>query len=231
MDRDGIPSWPRWIDKECYCAPSSDLPGPQQPVTSSVSLLLLEHLPHHHPLPLVQNFLALPLPLLLSFLVASMKYLQASLLLAAWAARAALAELTYTVTGIQNGKPIKASDIVFQQVEPTLHRLNTTIQSQPKPKDRGGRVKRTNPVYYSSNWCGAVQHSVSTNKITSVHAYFQVPTLSQRTGVTTFPQYVATWVGIDGATWTSALLQSGVTSQVSTSLICLTLSVSSTSGY
>jgi hypothetical protein len=144
-----------------------------------------------------------------------MKYLQASFLLLALAAQSAVAELTYTVTGTHNGKPVKPSDIVFERKAPSLYRLNTTVESQPKPKDRGGRrAKRANPVYTSSNWCGAVQHSPSTNKITSVHAYFQVPTLSQRPGVTSFPQYVAAWVGIDGATWGSALLQSGVTSQV-----------------
>lgn len=133
-------------------------------------------------------------------------------------ARLALCELTYTVTATKDGKPIPDSDIVFERIEPSLHRLNTTLTGPTMPKDKGRRVKRTNPIYYSSNWCGAVQHSVSTNKITSVHAYFQVPTLSQRPGVTSFPQFVATWVGIDGATWGSALLQSGVTSQVCTSM-------------
>jgi hypothetical protein len=143
-----------------------------------------------------------------------MKYLQASLALLVLAGRACLAELAYTVTGTQNGETIKPADIKFERVEPSLHRLNVTAGSAPSPKARGRRVKRVNPTYYSSNWCGAVQHSPSTNKITNVHAYFQVPTLSQRTGVSSFPQYVATWVGIDGATWGSSLLQSGVTSQV-----------------
>lgn len=129
-------------------------------------------------------------------------------------ARLALSELTYNVTATKNGAPVQGSDIVLERIEPSLHRLNTTLTSPTARKDRNRKAKRTNPIYYSSNWCGAVQHSVSTNKITSVHAYFQVPTLSQRPGVTSFPQYVATWVGIDGATWGSALLQSGITSQV-----------------
>jgi hypothetical protein len=144
-----------------------------------------------------------------------MKYLQATFVLLTVMARLAMSEFSYTVTATKDGKPVQDSDIVLERVEPSLHRLNTTLAEPTKPNTRGRmRVKRTNPVYYSSNWCGAVQHSASTNKITSVHAYFQVPTLSQRPGVTSFPQYVATWVGIDGATWTSALLQSGVTSQV-----------------
>ncbi|OIW24719.1 concanavalin A-like lectin/glucanase [Coniochaeta ligniaria NRRL 30616] len=144
-----------------------------------------------------------------------MKYFHTSFITLALMARLALSELTYTVTATKNGTPVQDSDIVLERVEPSLHRLNTTLTGPAKLKDRGRRAKRTNPTYYSSNWCGAVQHSVSTNKITSVHAYFQVPTLSQRPGVTSFPQYVATWVGIDGATWGSALLQSGVTSQLS----------------
>ncbi|KAB5566137.1 concanavalin A-like lectin/glucanase domain-containing protein [Coniochaeta sp. 2T2.1] len=145
-----------------------------------------------------------------------MKCFQAPFMLLALLARVTLAELTYTVTATKDGKPIPASDIVFEKVEPSLHRLDTTLDG-PKPKDRGSRrVKRTpNSIYYSNNWCGAVQHSPSTNAIKDVHTYFQVPTLTQRPGVTAFPQYVATWVGIDGATWQSSLLQSGITSQLS----------------
>jgi len=144
-----------------------------------------------------------------------MKYFQPAFFLLSLAARSALAQFNFTVVGTENGNPIDASDIVFEKKEPSLYRLNTTVDGESTPIDRyPRRVKRANPVLYSSNWCGAVQHSTSTNKITNVHAYFQVPTLSARTGVTSYPQYVATWVGIDGATWSSALLQCGVTSQV-----------------
>lgn len=145
---------------------------------------------------------------------ANMRYLQAVLVLLALGARLALSELTYTVTATKDGKPIQDSDIVFEPVAPSLRRL-TTLSSEPTKRNAmSRRVRRTNPTYYSSNWCGAVQHSASTNQITSVQAYFQVPTLSQRSGDTSFPQYVSTWVGIDGATWTTALLQSGITSEV-----------------
>lgn len=142
-----------------------------------------------------------------------MRYTKVCLLLLGLAARAALADITYTVTAIHKGKPVKPSDIVLQRIEPGRHQL-TTAARQPKPKSRGGNARRSNPTVYSTNWCGAVQHSPSTNPITSVHAFFQVPTLSQRAGVTSFPQYVAPWVGIDGATWSTALLQSGTTSSV-----------------
>lgn len=127
--------------------------------------------------------------------------------------RVALAEITYTVTAEHKGKPVQPSDIVLEPIKPGSHRLNRTA-TQPKPRPRGGRARRSNPTIYSANWCGAVQHSSSSNPISSVHAFFQVPTLSQRSGQS-FPQYVATWVGIDGATYTSALLQAGTTSSVS----------------
>lgn len=148
-----------------------------------------------------------------------MRFPQPTLVLLLLAVRTTLAGLTYTITGTQDGKTINPSDIKLEQFPPTLHRLNVTANTQPVPptreRGRNRQAKRgTNAVYYSSNWCGVVQHSPSSNAITNVHAYFQVPTLSPRPGVTSFPQYVATWVGIDGATWGSALLQSGVTSQV-----------------
>ncbi|KAJ9165820.1 Concanavalin A-like lectin/glucanase [Coniochaeta hoffmannii] len=123
-----------------------------------------------------------------------MKCIHAYSLLLALAAGFAFAEFTYTVTATKDGKPIQRSDILFEQVEPSLYRLNTTTTELAKPRDRGRRVKRVpNSIYYSSNWCGAVQNSAPTNKITS---------------------YVATWVGIDGATSGSALLQSGITSKI-----------------
>ena len=144
-----------------------------------------------------------------------MNHIQAYFLLFALVAGFAFAELTYTVTATKDGVTLPESHISFEQFEPSLYRLNTTSADPAKPRDRGRRVKRVpNSIYYSSNWCGAVQHSAQTNKITSVHAYFQVPTLSPRPGVTSFPQYTATWVGIDGATSGSALLQSGITSTV-----------------
>jgi hypothetical protein len=138
-----------------------------------------------------------------------------SLILLAIVVRLALADLTYTVTATKNGKTIQDAEITLDRIEPSLHNLNTTSAGQRRARDRDDMLKRVpNSIYYSSNWCGAVQHSVSTNKITSVHGYFQVPTLSARPGVTTFPQYVASWIGIDGSSWGSALLQSGITSQV-----------------
>jgi hypothetical protein len=111
------------------------------------------------------------------------------------------------------GKPVKASDIILERIDPGRHQLNTTV-SRRKPKPRPAHARRTNPAQESSNWCGASQHSPSTNPIISVKAYFQVPTLSPRPGITGFPQYVAPWVGIDGATSWDALLQAGTNSEI-----------------
>lgn len=137
-------------------------------------------------------------------------YTKVYFLLLGLVAKAALAELTYTVTATHNGKPVKASELVLERTEPGLHRLNTTTRQNM----RGAHARQGNGYVYSTNWCGAVQNSPSSNPITSVHAFFQVPTLTPRTGVTAFPQYVAPWVGIDGATYFGALIQSGTTSEI-----------------
>lgn len=148
-------------------------------------------------------------------------YAKISLLLLGLVAKAALAELTITASATHNGKPVPASEVVLQPVEPGNHRLNRTTTHRPRPKmrggHRGGHAKRNNGYVYSSNWCGAVQNTPTTNPVTSVYGFFQVPTLTARTGVTSFPQYVAPWLGIDGATYYGALLQSGATSQVDSS--------------
>lgn len=120
-----------------------------------------------------------------------------------------LAEFKYSVTASHGGKPVKPSDIVLERVSPGSHQLNRTL-SRPKPKPRGGHEKRSNGIMFSSNWCGAIQNSPATNPITTVKGYFQVPTVTQRTGLTSFPQMVAPWVGIDGATYPNAILQSGI---------------------
>lgn len=157
-----------------------------------------------------------------------MKSLQALLLLAI-AFRRAFGELTYSVTGTSHGKPIPPSDIVFKRKDPSLHRLNrgstaeskTEAPTQPQ-NQKARRQSLANPIYYSDNWCGAVQSGNSANKVTSVHAYFQVPTvLGRQPGSVSSPpvDYVAAWVGIDGATYGGALLQAGVTSQVFSSSV------------
>ena len=139
-----------------------------------------------------------------------MKYPASALLISDLLVRTGLAELSFHVTAVHKGSPVAASDIIVEPIEPGRHRLD---RSSDEPVIQG-----TTPVMYSNNWCGAVQHSSSSNPISSVHGDFQVPTLSKRRGNDRFPQYVSPWVGIDGATYGSALLQSGVSSIVRTAL-------------
>jgi hypothetical protein len=139
-----------------------------------------------------------------------MKYFQAALLSALALSQAVLAEFSYAIEATHNGVPIPQDQIKLEAHEPTTDILNRTWAPSPpssKPPSRTG--KRSNPVSISANWCGAVKHTNSSNQIKIVHGYFQHPTCSLRSGVTSYPQYAAPWVGIDGDTWTSAILQSG----------------------
>lgn len=138
-----------------------------------------------------------------------------------------------TVTATHNGQPIDPADIVLEQYTPTVLRLNHNLTSAKTPPARGHKNKnradirdtthslmKRNPISYSADWCGASSSSVTTNKITNVQGYFQVPTPTLRAGQGS-PQYVGAWIGIDGATWTSALLQAGTASAVSSSFLSL----------
>jgi hypothetical protein len=133
------------------------------------------------------------------------------------------------VTATHNGQAVDPADIVLEAYEPSVHRLNRTtsggIQPPPLPsrfKDRA-RLRDTsdNPdmkkrsIIYSTDWCGAHSATTTTNKITNVQGYFQVPSPTLRAG-TAQPQYVGAWVGLDGYTWSSALLQAGTASAIAT---------------
>ena len=69
-------------------------------------------------------------------------------------------------------------------------------------------IKNTTQVQYSSNWAGAV---LIGNGYTAVTAEFVVPTPRIPPGGSSYENYCASaWVGIDGDTCTSAILQTGV---------------------
>ncbi|EED19115.1 aspergillopepsin-2 precursor, putative [Talaromyces stipitatus ATCC 10500] len=77
-------------------------------------------------------------------------------------------------------------------------------------------ANRTN-VDYSSNWSGGVLTAPpSGTKFTSVTAQFTVPKPSLPSGATQ-DSYASAWVGIDGDTYTTAILQTGVDFGISTS--------------
>ncbi|RAO65182.1 uncharacterized protein BHQ10_001194 [Talaromyces amestolkiae] len=77
-------------------------------------------------------------------------------------------------------------------------------------------ANRTN-VDYSSNWSGGVLTAPpSGTTFTSVTAQFTVPKPSLPSGATQ-DSYASAWVGIDGDTYTNAILQTGVDFGISTS--------------
>jgi hypothetical protein len=80
-------------------------------------------------------------------------------------------------------------------------------------------------ISYSSNWCGASQHtSDKADAIKNVSGYFQVPDLRLRPGNPP-PQFAAAWIGIDGAECNTTLLQAGVTTVVSYCSLCCGVSL------
>lgn len=69
-------------------------------------------------------------------------------------------------------------------------------------------LKKTSEVEYSSNWAGAVLIGTG---YTAVTAEFTVPTPKVPSGGSSSEQYCASaWVGIDGDTCSTAILQTGV---------------------
>ena len=91
----------------------------------------------------------------------------------------------------------------------------------PRQRWRHGSRYRSNargkrdPVSYSGNWCGASQHTdPAADPIVNAFSFFTAPDLRLRDKIPP-PQFAAAWVGIDGASCKSALLQAGVTTIVS----------------
>ncbi len=118
-----------------------------------------------------------------------------------------VAEFTYTATVLQDGQEVDASEALeFLSVSPRT-RLPNSNAAPPPP---GGPSKREN---LNAEWCGASQRAPLGDSISSVFAYFSVPDLTLRAGQGT-PQYASSWVGIDGLTCTSVLLQAGVSTQI-----------------
>lgn len=82
--------------------------------------------------------------------------------------------------------------------------------------DDAETANRTN-VDYSSNWSGGVLTAPpSGTTFTSVTAQFTVPKPALPSGATQ-DSYASAWVGIDGDTYTKAILQTGVDFGISTS--------------
>jgi len=127
-------------------------------------------------------------------------------------------EFTFKVEATFKGKPIPQSEIKLTRIagkQSTAKILPEKAKSEESPAIK----KRANPTSNSANWCGSVNHATNANQIKLIHAFFQHPTCTKRTGVTQYPQSVAAWAGIDGDSWPGALLQSGTTCKVCCSVL------------
>jgi hypothetical protein len=129
-------------------------------------------------------------------------------------ASAAAAELTFTATAVHGGEEVDISAAAFVKMPPRSrpHLRWAGANSTGAP---GKSHPRGNSISLSPTWCGLSQHYVdSSDPITNVYGAFTAPNLHDRTG--TYPQSVAAWVGIDGASCQQALLQAGITTIVCT---------------
>jgi hypothetical protein len=129
--------------------------------------------------------------------------------LASLVASTVTAELSFVATVQQEGQDVDASSLDFVRVPALGH-------GKHAPRGHRGQHKAAerDAISYSSNWCGASQHTTPADGIASVVANFMVPDLTLRPG-TPAPQFAAAWVGIDGAECNTTLLQAGVTTIVS----------------
>ncbi|KAK4442331.1 hypothetical protein QBC34DRAFT_499759 [Podospora aff. communis PSN243] len=123
-------------------------------------------------------------------------------------------EFTFTVEATFKGKKIPQNEIKITKIPPGKEANPGRKLGHEKngKADTSGLAARgitpKNPTSVSANWCGSVKRATTANQIKLIHAYFQHPTCTKRSGQT-YPQAAAQWAGIDGDSWGAALLQSG----------------------
>lgn len=131
-------------------------------------------------------------------------------------------EFTFTVEATFKGKKIPQNEIKLAKIPPGKEANPGKKLGLQKKQDRElgsgltARGTTKNPTSGSANWCGSVKHTTTTKQIKLIHAYFQHPTCTKRAGQT-YPQATAQWAGIDGDTWSGALLQSGTVCKIDNS--------------
>ncbi|KAK4243279.1 hypothetical protein C7999DRAFT_18355 [Corynascus novoguineensis] len=140
-----------------------------------------------------------------------MRWTFAALFGPALVAQQVSARLTFTVEATRHGVPIPPSEIKLEPFVPGRTRMGHAMPPQGRPKTR-----RDNVQVDSANWCGSVNRAPSGSDIQLAHGTFQHPTCSVRSGQT-YPQASANWVGIDGDSYTSALLQAGTVCKIDNS--------------
>ncbi|KAL2143144.1 hypothetical protein VTI28DRAFT_291 [Corynascus sepedonium] len=131
-----------------------------------------------------------------------------SISLASLVASTVTAQLSFVASVKQDGKDVDASSLNFVPIPPLGHRRHGT-----RPRRGEHKAAERDVVSYSSNWCGASQHTAESDGFSNVLGYFSAPDLTLRPG-TPAPQFAAAWVGIDGAECNTTLLQAGVTTIV-----------------
>jgi len=90
-------------------------------------------------------------------------------------------------------------------VRRSMRKTNPKI---PAPIEEGGLITNETQVSYSSNWAGAVLVGSGYKSVTGT---FVVPTPKKPSGGSSSTEYSASaWVGIDGDTCQTAILQTGV---------------------
>jgi hypothetical protein len=122
------------------------------------------------------------------------------------AAATVAAELNF-VASVRTRGNVDASNLKFVPIPPLTRGRHGSWPG------RGDSRAERDVVSYSSNWCGASQHSSRSDGIASVFGTFTVPDLTLRPGLPA-PQFASAWLGIDGAECNSTLLQAGVTNIV-----------------
>lgn len=133
-----------------------------------------------------------------------------SILVASLAVSTVTAQLSFVASVQQDGQDADASVLDFKQIPPLSHGKHEARRRHGK---HGAHKAERDVISYSSNWCGASQHTTREDGIASAYGHFTVPDLTLRPGIPA-PQFAAAWVGIDGAECNSTLLQAGVTTIV-----------------
>ena len=128
--------------------------------------------------------------------------------LASLVASTVTAELSFVASVQQQGQDVDASSLDFVRVPALGHGKHA-----PRAHRGHNKAAERDAISYSSNWCGASQHTTASDGIASVVGSFMVPDLTLRPGKPA-PQFAAAWVGIDGAECNTTLLQAGVTTIV-----------------
>ncbi|KAK3300628.1 protease [Chaetomium fimeti] len=131
-----------------------------------------------------------------------------SVSLASLVATTVTAELSFKASIQQEGQDVDASALDFVRIPALQHGKHASRLHRNHAK-----TEERDTISYSSNWCGASQHTTPADSITNAIGYFTVPDLTLRPGIPA-PQFAAAWVGIDGAECNTTLLQAGVTTVV-----------------